>query len=56
MSASEQYVITYVLSSFIIEAVRLKVKDIDFEMKQLAFRSGKADKDRLTTFPMTVRA
>jgi len=38
----------------ITEAVRLRVKDIDFAMKQLTVRSGKGDKDRFTTFPATL--
>jgi integron integrase len=38
----------------IMEAVRLRVKDIDFSMKQLTVRSGKGDKDRFTTFPATL--
>ena len=33
----------------ILEAVRLRVKDVDFEMKQVTVRSGKGDKDRFTT-------
>ena len=37
----------------IMEAVRIRVKDIDFQMKQLTVRSGKDDKDRFTTFPTT---
>src|SRR5713101_4903892 len=37
----------------IMEAVRLRVKDIDYQMKQLTVRSGKGDKDRFTTFPVT---
>jgi integron integrase len=36
------------------EAVRLRVKDIDFAMKQLTVRSGKGDQDRFTTFPATL--
>ena len=35
----------------IMEALRLRVKDVDFEMKQVTVRSGKGDKDRITTFP-----
>ena len=35
----------------IMEAVRLRVKDIDFKMRQLTVRKGKGDKDRVTTFP-----
>ena len=38
----------------IMEAVRLRVKDIDYQMKQLTVRSGKGDKDRFTTFPTTL--
>jgi integron integrase len=38
----------------IMEAVRIRAKDIDFQMKQLAVRSGKGDKDRFTTFPATL--
>ena len=38
----------------IMEAVRLRVKDIDWAMKQLTVRSGKGDKDRFTTFPATL--
>jgi integron integrase len=38
----------------IMEAVRLRVKDIDVPMKQLTVRSGKGDKDRFTTFPATL--
>jgi len=38
----------------IMEAVRLRVKDIDDQMKQLTVRSGKGDKDRFTTFPATL--
>jgi integron integrase len=38
----------------IMEAVRLRVHDIDFEMKQVTVRSGKGDKDRVTTFPTSL--
>jgi integrase len=38
----------------IMEAVRLRIQDIDFQMKQLTVRSGKGDKDRFTTFPATL--
>jgi integron integrase len=38
----------------IMEAVRLRVKDIDGSMKQLTVRAGKGDKDRCTTFPATL--
>lgn len=34
----------------VIEAVRLRVKDVDYQMKQIVVRSGKGAKDRITTF------
>jgi site-specific recombinase XerD len=37
----------------IMEAVRLRVKDIDAQMKPLTVRSGNGDKDRCTTCPTT---
>ena len=36
------------------EAVRLRVQDIDYELKCLTVRSGKGAKDRVTTFPTSV--
>jgi site-specific recombinase XerD len=38
----------------IMEAVRLRVKDIDAQMKPLTVRSGQGDKDRCTTCPATL--
>lgn len=38
----------------IMEALRLRVHDIDFAMKSVVVRSGKGDKDRVTTFPATL--
>ncbi|MDO9529174.1 MAG: integron integrase [Syntrophales bacterium] len=35
----------------IMEAVRLRVQDIDYDLKCLVVRSGKGAKDRITTFP-----
>jgi len=35
----------------IMEAVRLRVADIDFSMKQIVVRNGKGNKDRITPFP-----
>jgi integron integrase len=37
----------------IMEAVRLRIQDVDFGMKQITVRSGKGDKDRITTFPIS---
>jgi integron integrase len=38
----------------ITEAVRLRVKDIDYQMKCITVRSGKGAKDRVTTFPGSI--
>ncbi len=38
----------------ITEAVRLRVKDIDYQMKHITVRSGKGAKDRVTTFPESI--
>lgn len=35
----------------IMEAIRLRVKDLDFGFKQITVRSGKGDKDRVTPLP-----
>ncbi len=36
------------------EAIRLRVHDIDFELKTITVRSGEGDKDRISTFPVSV--
>jgi len=36
------------------EAIRLRVQDIDYKMKQITVRSGKGKKDRITTFSETI--
>jgi site-specific recombinase XerD len=38
----------------VLEGVRLRVKDLDFQMKQVTVRGGKGDKDRLTTLSASV--
>jgi len=38
----------------LMEAVRLRVQDIDFENNQIVVRSGKGNKDRYTTLPVTL--
>ena len=38
----------------LMEALRLRVQDVDFEQCQIIVRSGKGDKDRLTTLPETL--
>jgi len=38
------------------ECLSLRVKDIDFEMRQIVVRGGKGDKDRVTMLPASVEA
>lgn len=38
----------------VLEGVRLRIKDVDFQMKQVTVRGGKGDKDRLTTLSALV--
>ncbi len=38
----------------LMECVRLRVKDIDFEYDQLTIRDGKGNKDRVTMLPQSV--
>ena len=40
----------------IMEALRLRVKDVDFAMKQITVRDGKGAKDRVTTFASSMIA
>lgn len=37
----------------LMECVRLRVGDVDFEMRQITVREGKGDKDRITLLPET---
>ena len=39
----------------LMEAVRLRVKDVDFDYGQLIIRAGKGDKDRVTILPESLR-
>jgi len=38
----------------LLEALRLRVKDLDFERGEITVRGGKGDKDRVTTMPRAV--
>jgi integron integrase len=38
----------------LLEAIRLRVKDLDFERGEITVREGKGDKDRVTTMPRAV--
>ena len=36
------------------EGLRLRVKDIDFDMHQIIVRDGKGEKDRVTLLPISI--
>jgi integron integrase len=38
----------------LLECARLRVKDVDFEMRQITVRDGKGEKDRVTMLPQSV--
>jgi integron integrase len=58
MTGIHQLVVKFLYGSGlrVIECLRLRVHDIDFAMKSLTVRSGKGDKDRVTTFPPSLQA
>jgi integron integrase len=39
----------------LLEALRLRVKDVDFDQDQLVVRGGKGDRDRITMLPQTLK-
>lgn len=39
----------------LLEALRLRVKDLDFDQDQMIVRGGKGDKDRVTMLPQSLR-
>ena len=53
MSGTPQLVVKLIYGSGVrlMEALRLRVQDLDFEMKQLTVRDGKGAKDRCTVLP-----
>ena len=38
----------------LLECLRLRVKDVDFEMRQITIREGKGNRDRVTMLPATL--
>ncbi len=40
----------------LLEALRMRVKDVDFDQEQLVVRGGKGDKDRITMLPQSLKA
>ena len=53
MSGAHQLIVKILYGSGlrITECLRLRIQDMDLEMKALTVRNGKGDKDRITTFP-----
>ncbi len=56
MSGTPQLVVKLIYGAGLrlLEALRLRVQDLDFEMKQLTVRDGKGAKDRYTMLPESV--
>jgi integron integrase len=56
MSGTPQLVVKLIYGGGLrlLEALRLRVQDLDFEMKQLTVRDGKGAKDRYTVLPESV--
>lgn len=40
----------------LLEGLRIRVKDIDFDQEQIVVRGGKGDKDRITMLPQSLKA
>ena len=40
----------------LLEALRMRVKDLDFDQDQIVVRGGKGDKDRITMLPQSLKA
>ncbi len=40
----------------LLEALRMRVKDVDFDQDQIVVRGGKGDKDRVTMLPQSLKA
>lgn len=43
-------------TSWLMECIRLRVKDVDFAYNRIVVRDGKGDKDRVTILPLNVKA
>lgn len=58
MQGTERLVVMLLYGSGLrlLEALRMRVKDIDFDQDQLVVRGGKGDKDRVTMMPQSLKA
>jgi integron integrase len=57
MQGSERLVVMLLYGSGLrlLEALRLRVKDVDFDQDQIIVRGGKGDKDRVTMLPQSLK-
>jgi integron integrase len=58
MQGTERLVVMLLYGSGLrlLEALRMRVQDIDFDQSQLVVRGGKGDKDRITMLPQSLKA
>lgn len=58
MQGAERLVVMLLYGSGLrlLEALRIRVKDLDFDQEQIVVRGGKGDKDRITMLPQTLKA
>ena len=57
MSGTQQLLarLLYGTGMRLLESLRLRVKDLDFELNQIVVRNGKGDKDRVTMLPASIK-
>lgn len=58
MQGEERLVVMLLYGSGLrlLEALRMRIKDVDFDQDQIVVRGGKGDKDRITMLPQTLKA
>ena len=58
MQGTERLVVMLLYGSGLrlLEALRMRVKDVDFDQSQIVVRGGKGDKDRITMLPQSLKA
>lgn len=58
MQGSERLVVMLLYGSGLrlLEALRMRIKDVDFDQEQVVVRGGKGDKDRITMLPQSLKA
>lgn len=58
MQGAERLVVMLLYGSGLrlLEALRMRIKDVDFDQEQIVVRGGKGDKDRITMLPQSLKA